>query len=66
MNSDDGFDDQLFGRIDQIVTAAVEHGDTPGVVAGVALRSVGKLAGGSGLMAHAATLKRVFYLGSMP
>lgn len=37
MNSDDGFDDQLFGRIDQIVTAAVEHGDTPGVVAGVAL-----------------------------
>ena len=40
MNNSDRFDHRLFGRIDDIVAAAVEHGDVPGVVAGVACGDV--------------------------
>ena len=36
MNSFEGFDDSVLGRIDAIVERAVEQGQAPGVVAGVA------------------------------
>ncbi len=40
MGTSDRFDDRLFRRIDEIVAAAVENGDAPGVVAAVACGDV--------------------------